>query len=87
MGYNREASYTNLQKIREHTYDGVKDWRIEIAESVWLYLKGKKDFSEGVKELEQEEEEVKQRPKSVEKGRKKLEVGEMEEEFYNMLHG
>eukprot|EP00344_Euplotes_crassus_P000856 CAMPEP_0197002252 /NCGR_PEP_ID=MMETSP1380-20130617/6784_1 /TAXON_ID=5936 /ORGANISM="Euplotes crassus, Strain CT5" /LENGTH=49 /DNA_ID= /DNA_START= /DNA_END= /DNA_ORIENTATION= len=46
MGYSETEAFENLQHIREHTYKGVKEWRIQLAEEVWTAMKKKIDMAE-----------------------------------------
>mmetsp|Transcript_5925 Transcript_5925/g.8138 ORF Transcript_5925/g.8138 Transcript_5925/m.8138 type:complete len:103 (-) Transcript_5925:226-534(-) len=32
----REKAMEGIKKMRQHTYDGVKDWRIDLAEEIIL---------------------------------------------------
>ena len=37
FGFEEKASYENLKRIRIHTYEGVGDWWIELAENLFKF--------------------------------------------------
>jgi len=37
--FEPDQAYSNLQEVRQETYKGVGDWRIQYAEELWNELK------------------------------------------------